>query len=178
MSRLCIAFRRVCRGCRQSAVGFLFTVSNIKEPKTDSRIRINRDTVRCDTESRHRTWLKCYNRSIPHNNSCILNIVPLSIFHHRERRRTAVNTFVVIAFCTPFSVFAVSVVHPFHSDCNGDRPVRLRSQLMERRTVRRWISHFSKRYLPGKSIIKIPIRIVNSPWPGSRSIINPATINT
>jgi len=26
----------------------------------DSRMRINRDTLNCDTGSRHRTWLKCY----------------------------------------------------------------------------------------------------------------------
>jgi len=39
--------------------------SKSRKPTADSRIRINRDTVKCDTESRYRTWLKCYEMPNP-----------------------------------------------------------------------------------------------------------------
>jgi len=51
-------------GNRLSAFCLRCRTSKSRKPTADSRIRINRDTVRCDTESRYRTWLKCYSSAI------------------------------------------------------------------------------------------------------------------
>jgi len=84
------AKRRPLDSClRSNDGGFLQGMSNINEPKTDSRIRINRETVICDTGVRHRTWLKCYGCTNPfksHTDNCARkrNIAMADVFTCRN----------------------------------------------------------------------------------------------